>query len=73
MKWLTQIGDKLQSLSCGVIRAVGTCIFAFLTLFSLIYTQYLPPQAEERPVNCSDAPVFNLLAVGILILCIFSF
>lgn len=72
MKWLTQIGDKLQSLSCGVIRAVGTCIFAFLTLFSLIYTQYLPPQAEERPVNCSDAPVFNLLAVGILILCIFS-
>lgn len=58
--------QKLQNLAYGVIRVTGAGIFTFLTGASLIYSQVMPPQGQELPVNRADNPLGNILAAAIL-------
>lgn len=64
--------NKIQSFSYGVVCVVGTALFAFLTLASFVFTQYMPLLAQERPINRMDTLPGNLLTVAVFLLLIFG-
>lgn len=60
-------GVKLTALANNTVRVTGVVIFAFLTWFSLTYTQYMNPLGSEDPINVPDSVKRNLLFGGLAI------
>lgn len=58
-----KISGGLFRAGCFLVFATGTAIFAFLAWYAFRYTQYMPPNAPEIPVNRADGPLLNLLAL----------
>lgn len=58
-------GMKLTSLANWVVRVVGVAIFAFLSWYSLTYTQYMNPLGSEDPINVPDSVKRNVLFLGV--------
>lgn len=55
------ITQMLVTLAHCIIRMIGSAIFFALTVFSLIYTQYMIPGGSETPRNTNDSIGTNLL------------
>lgn len=55
---------RLYRLGNFIVCITGSMIFLFLTLFSLVYTQYMPPGGAEVPLNQPDSPLYNILAMA---------
>lgn len=57
-----KIRDILVSTGCRVVCVTGSLLFLFLSWYSLRFTQYMPPNAPEFPVDVRDSSIWNLLA-----------
>lgn len=57
--------QKLEIAAIWILRVIGSLIFIALTLFAMLYTQYLPDYANgEIPVNIHDSVWRNLIALA---------
>lgn len=60
-------GMRLTSLANWTVRVVGSAIFAFLTWYSLRFTQYINPLGSEDPIVVRDSVIRNMLCLGLAI------
>ncbi len=50
-----------------VVRIVGCAIFAFLICYALRYTQSMPPEGQEIPLNARDSIVMNTAVTALAV------
>lgn len=62
-----KISDRLTAVGCGVVCVAGSLIFLFLSWYAFRYTQYIPPNAPELPVEVRDSSIQNLLGFLLLL------
>lgn len=63
----TRLGDRICSLLPRIgniiICVLGSLIFLILCWYSFRYTQYIPPEAPEFPLDHQDSILWNLLTL----------